>query len=63
MKDEKILNEAKELFEFCSPKELRGAINLLFTNYISSNKECLQEDVDEISSRVYFLVKFLESVE
>ncbi len=63
MKNDNLLEQAKELFDFCSPSEIRQDLNLLFTDYISRNKESLPDDIDKISSRIYFLNRFLERIE
>lgn len=60
----KMINELKSLFEFSPPGRLRQSVTDILLSYLSTTKpEFYEEDIDEIATDFYFLIKFLESVE
>jgi hypothetical protein len=49
--------ELEELFEFVPPDELRKSIQEIYFSYIDGTPD-LHRDFKEISSNIYFLIKF-----
>jgi hypothetical protein len=60
----KTINELRSLFEFSPPGRLRQSLTDILLSYLSTtDPKFYEEDIDEIATDFYFLIKFLESVE
>jgi hypothetical protein len=61
---QKVINELRSLFEFSPPGRLRQSLTDILLSYLSTtDPEFYEDDIDEIATDFYFLIKFLESVE
>lgn len=62
MKDE-LVEELQRLFTFVPPSKLQKELLEVFFYFLQREKDSLPDDIQEMATDFYFLLKFLEKAE